>query len=386
MLIYLRPWLLALAVPVALAGCRTPSAPEALGETGASGSASATVQTVVAAATAFEASLTPDQRAALTVALTTDNADNWSNFPVGVVERNGLQLGSLTEEQREAALAVARAALSQAGFATFEAVRAADAYLGTQPDDGPQRGAQDAAAQDTAPRRDAPPNGGPPQGARPGGRPAVQFSADVYSIAFLGTPSTTAPWMLQLGGHHYAVNFGFGGRGASPTPFFVGTEPLAFTLAGETYAPMAERSAAMRALFEALTPAQTASAQIPGSFRDVLLGPGQDFTFPQTQGVAVSSLSTEARTRVAGAIRAWVADTDAATAAPMLAAYTSDAALDQTTIGWAGGTGLDAPGGYVRIDGPRVWVEISAQSSRYQTVHYHSIWRDKALDYGGVFL
>ena len=32
------------------------------------------------------------------------------------------------------------------------------------------------------------------------------FGESLYCISILGTPSATAPWMLQFGGHHLAVN------------------------------------------------------------------------------------------------------------------------------------------------------------------------------------
>ena len=32
------------------------------------------------------------------------------------------------------------------------------------------------------------------------------FGKDLYFISILGTPSVTAPWMLQCGGHHLALN------------------------------------------------------------------------------------------------------------------------------------------------------------------------------------
>lgn len=329
--------------------------------------ASATVGAVAEAAEAFLATLSEAERATLLGDLTLDNADNWSNFPAAVAARNGLAFGDLSEEQREAALGVARAALSEAGFATFQGIRAADEYLGTQPDNGPG-GA----------------SGGTP-GDRPSSRPPVAFDADVYYIAFLGTPSTTGPWMLQLGGHHYALNFGYRGSVASPTPFFVGVEPLTFTLDGTTYAPMAERAEMTTALLDALSSSARSEAQLPGSFNDVLLGPGSDFAFPEPDGVPVSSLTASQQSMVTAAINAWVADADEDTAAELLAAYTSDAALDETYVGYAGGTDLATQGSYTRIAGPRVWIEIVAQESDVGAVHYHSVWRDKALDYGGAF-
>ena len=379
---------LLLAPLLALAACQTeaPAVSAPGGTETARVSASGATADVVAAAQAFQETLSADQRATLLNDLTADLADNWSNFPAGVVERNGLRLGDLSDEQREAALGVIRTALSGAGFATFQGIRAADDYLGANPDSGPGRAGGPPAGRPAGPPGDSAAGRPPGSGDRPAGdRPRVTFDGDVYTIAFLGEPSTTEPWILQFGGHHYAVNFGFGGEVASPTPFFVGTEPLTFELDGVTYAPMAERAATATALLASLSASERTQAQLSGSFRDVLLGPGQDFEFLDAQeGLPVASLSAEQRALVAAAIAAWVEDAEAGTADRMLAAYTSEAALDATTIGYAGSPDLGTVGSYLRIDGPDVWVEIAAQSSDYDTVHYHSIWRDKTLDYGGV--
>ena len=42
---------------------------------------------------------------------------------------------------------------------------------------------------------------------------------------------------------------------------------------------------------------------------------------------------------------------------------------------------------YARIDGPRVWIEVSVQPGIVyrDKVHYHTIWRDKASDYGAEY-
>ena len=59
----------------------------------------------------------------------------WSNSPTNLVERNGLALEDLDEEQQAAALAVMEAALSEQGYARLEAIRAADAYLAVNQSD-----------------------------------------------------------------------------------------------------------------------------------------------------------------------------------------------------------------------------------------------------------
>ena len=56
-------------------------------------------------------------------------------------------------------------------------------------------------------------------------------------------------------------------------------------------------------------------------------------------------------------------------------------------MGIAGSANLSTAGSYVRIDGPRVWIEFVVQATVADKtmVHYHTIWRDKVADYGGAF-
>ena len=51
-------------------------------------------------------------------------------------------------------------------------------------------------------------------GGRTGGHPGeeIKFGLDEYYIALLGKPSTSAPWMIQFGGHHLAINVTIVGR------------------------------------------------------------------------------------------------------------------------------------------------------------------------------
>ena len=58
---------------------------------------------------------------------------------------------------------------------------------------------------------------------------------------------------------------------------------------------------------------------------------------------------------------------------------------NETYVGYAGATELSAKGSYVRIDGPRVWMELVVQPAiaHPEELHYHALWRDKQSDYGG---
>ena len=356
----LRRAALPAALLVALSGCdvtesvgTTPACVSAAGAADqvARLTASADVGEVVTAANAFLATLSSSEQDAVLYDLTIDNANNWSNLPVGgMAARNGLRFDALSDTQLDAALAVADAALSDEGLETFNGIRAADEYLNTV------LGA----------------NG---------------YGDELYLIAFLGTPSTTDPWVLQLGGHHYALNFGFEGSVASPTPYFLGLEPLTFTLNGESYAPMAEHAETFTAIFDLLSSSELSAAQLSGTYNTILLGPGEDFTFPTQAGLQVSTLTTAQQDAVTAAITAYVEASYDELADDLIATYTSAEAYAETFVGWSGNTDLTTSSSYLRIDGPRAWIEISGEGGVVvpNQIHYHSIWRDKTLDYGGVF-
>nr|WP_232793225.1 DUF3500 domain-containing protein [Caulobacter hibisci] len=174
------------------------------------------------------------------------------------------------------------------------------------------------------------------------------------------------------------------GSYVSMTPNFVGVEPLSFTYGGTAYTPMQTRHDTLAAMLSGLSSTQLASAKLSQAYDDVLVGPQEDGDFPSTQsGLAVSSLSSTQQALVKAAINAYAAD---ANGTGQSDAYTTDTALASTYIAWASYSDLSTKGSYVRIDGPRVWIELSVQSGVvYSANHYHSIWRDKTADYGGNF-
>ena len=57
----------------------------------------------------------------------------------------------------------------------------------------------------------------------------------------------------------------------------------------------------------------------------------------------------------------------------------------ETYVGFAGSPDFSTKGSYVRIDGPRIWMEIVVQPAiaKPQELHFHALWRDKQSDYGG---
>jgi hypothetical protein len=319
----------------------------------------ATRAAVVRAAERFLATLSPEQRAEIVLDIDDPTKrTGWNNLPLVVAPRAGVVLAALNQTQRDALEPVLQASLSPEGYAQVQGIRAADDYLASEPD-----GVR-----------------GPPKS-----NPPVKFGAYQYTVAFFGEPSTDSPFQFMFTGHHLAHNITFTADAISHTPEFIAVEPDTFDFEGEAYRPLEEKINTTRAMIAALDPEQIDAARIPGTFEDVALNSGQDQKFPaEPQGVTVGDLSQEDQDAVTEMLRSWVGDADAATAEELVATYV--AAYDQTRIGLAGTTSLEKANDYVRIDGPRVWIEVQAAApvSVEPNVHYHSVYRDEALDYGGL--
>ena len=393
---------------------------------------------VVNAANAFLATLSTDQKtvATSTTAPTTvlfnyalENAIQWTNLPG---DRHGLRLNStaLSAAQLAAANALVAQALSATGIAMLNELRAADDVLahaqtsgtGTGPGAGAPPTGTDPAAGGMPPTgtdMGTPPTGG--TGGMAGG-----YGSDQYSIAFIGTPSKTSPWMLQLAGHHLAYNITYNTGTASATPNFLGVEPPNWTVdangavtvtaaaasPGTRHAPMEAQRKAVYDLAEAIQSdsASAAAAKLSGTFTDVIMGASgntdanfKTLSYPTSgRGLQYGAMNAAQQAYVRAAIAAWVDNQAADVASELRAAYLSDDALTDTWVAYGVGQGgradfaaypntaatpLAAQHSYIRIDGPRVWIEFVVQQGvLYGTnIHYHSLWRDKTADYGGSF-
>ncbi|WP_435529119.1 DUF3500 domain-containing protein [Gordonia terrae] len=83
----------------------------------------------VQAAQAFLTTLTDEQREQVTYDYDDETkTTSWSNFPVTLVDRAGVNLADLSE-QRTAALRVLDALLSDEGYATVTGIMGGDEYL-----------------------------------------------------------------------------------------------------------------------------------------------------------------------------------------------------------------------------------------------------------------
>lgn len=323
-------------------------------------SATTTTQTITdtaAAAEAFLATLSDEQREAVLYDYDDETkTTSWSNFPITFVERAGLNLADLTDEQKTAALTVLQALLSDEAYQTVSDIMAGDAYLSEY---------------------------------------SSSTDADVlgqYYIAFFGDPSDTSAWEVQFGGHHLGINATLDGSTDAITfaPTHLGVQPADFTDdSGTEVQPFEGIYTDAFAFFDSLTAEQQATL----TSGDVsMCAPGDTCDFETGAGLTGADLTDEQKQLLLELIANWAGMADEQTTADALAKI--EATLDETVIAWSGETVYDMTTGdgiNFSISGPNVYIAFQAQQgsagadvSGVTTSgwgHVHTIYRDPSNDY-----
>ena len=176
---------------------------------------------VVAAAQAFLAALTDDQKKKTQYTAQSTEWRMWSNLDPGGYPRQGVSLADLNDTQKNLwKTAMLQAALSAQGLDTTDRIRRINLAAG-----------QLVGKSDT-------------------------FNDVLYYVTVMGTPSATEPWGFQFDGHHLVVNYFVLGDQVVMTPSFWGTEPTSLQIDGQTVTACQEEVAASLAFIQSLTPAQ----------------------------------------------------------------------------------------------------------------------------------
>jgi hypothetical protein len=308
-------------------------------------------QPSVDAALAFLKTLRAEQRARANVALTAETRSTWSNLPASgneAAKRNGVRLADMNEKQTAAAMALVASALSREGYAKVTAILDAEEET--------QRRAVAAGFSGVA--------------TRPG-----PWRKDYY-LAILGRPAAGSTWMLQVGGHHLAINVTFIGDRAFYTPAHTGADPAYYSKDGIVHRALGGEHDKAHVLVNALSDEQRAQAMLPSPVKDLLLGAGQDGKSFPPEGVRASTFSADQKSMLLDLVHEWIGMARDDEATRRMAEIAAD--LDATRFAWSGPT-MNNTAAYFRIQGPSVFIEYAPQDS---AEHVHTIYRDPSNDYG----
>jgi hypothetical protein len=335
-------------------------------DTGISGQAAAR------AAAGYLDTLRPHYRAAAVLPVDSPIWRRWTNaFPAWVPK--GVQLGRMSEPERDAALAVLAASLSRDGFGAVRDAMRMNGALGEIVGDYEET--------------------------------LQEFT---YWMTIFGEPSRAsagAPWGWQLMGHHVDVNCVFVGTQLVLAPVFLGAEPTSATHGTYAGTRMFDRETEHGlALRRSLTSGQVAAAELGPSILSAdlpaelagpfngrhLTGAGADNVVIPYEGIAGAALSPGQRELLVTIIDDYIGRLPARHAALKRAQV--GRYLDETRFAWRGRH--DESGAfYYRVHSPVVIIEYDNHPGIFldydepERFHVHTIIREpNGNDYGKALL
>jgi hypothetical protein len=147
---------------------------------------------VRAAASAFLAALTPEQKSKTVFPVDDPEWRKWTN--VHRSARQGVSFKEMSEPTRDAAFALLRASLSAKGLQLSRDIMKLNETLGELNNNN-----------------------------------FSEYGEWLYWITIMGEPSATKPWGWQIDGHHLIINYFVLGDQVVMSPVFVGSEPVIAT-------------------------------------------------------------------------------------------------------------------------------------------------------------
>jgi len=217
-----------------------------------------------------------------------------------------------------------------------------------------------------------------------------EYGEWLYWITVMGEPHETKPWGFQLDGHHVIVNYFVLGDQVVMTPTFMGSEPVRAE-AGKykgTVVMQDEQDKGL-ALMRSLDAAQQAKARVrpdkPHNF--ILTEAYKDNVALDQAGILAAELREPQRERLRTVVREYVDNMDEGHARVKMTEVEKH--LDKTRFAWIGGT-EDGAVFYYRIQSPVILIEFDHQGRvapvRTQTPtreHIHTVVRTpNGNDYG----
>jgi hypothetical protein len=314
-------------------------------------SSNAATGPIIDAARSYLDSLSESERADGMFEVTSSAWRQWSNIHPFLM-RHGVRLESLSEVQRDKALNLVAAALSEAGYATARDIMRINETL------------REISGSD------------------------AEYGEWLYWLSIMGIPSSSEPWGFQLDGHHLIVNCFVLGDQLVMTPLFMGAEPtLAPTGRYRGTRVFAEEEAQALQLAQALSNDQFAQARVGVETPiEIFAAAYRDNIELNPEGIVFGDLSTDQQRQLVSLISCHIGRIRPEHAEVKMAEISR--CLDETFFAWMGAKDDDGAF-YYRIHSPVLLVEfdhlagVAFDNDEPTRNHIHSVVRTpNGNDYG----
>lgn len=301
---------------------------------------SAPARAMATTANAFLATLAAPKRARASFSFNSDERLNWHFIPRA---REGVSLGQMSAEERQAALALLKSGLSAKGLAKVDAILHLEDVL--------------AVIEGNANRN-------------PG----------LYFFTVFGVPSSQGAWGWRYEGHHASLNWTVvNGRLVASTPQFLGANPADVQAGPQKGArALAAEEDLARSLVNSLSAEQRVEAVLSKDApRDILTGSSREAAIQEDKGLAYGKLTQEQQGVLLALVQEYASAQLAAVAQARLTRVKAE--LPSVKFGWMGGL-EKGQGHYYRIQGATFLIEYD--NTQDNANHIHCVWREFKGDWG----
>ena len=307
-----------------------------------------------AAADAFLASLTPEQKKKATFGFDDPHRTKWFFTPQQDKEkkstRKGVRLEEMTAEQKKAAMELLKSGLSAKGYEQATTIVGLEALLADLE----------------------------------GAKGAMIRNTGWYFVSVFGEPSNTGKWGWRFEGHHLSVNYTLDkGEVVVGAPMLFASNPAEVKDgAKKGLRPLPEIEDHVRALIKSLNAEQDKVAKQPKAFPEIKEGQPKADVGPPV-GITADKLTAEQKATLVKLLEAYTGRMPEELAANEMKKVkaTPDAKL---FFAYSGSATPGEPYTY-RVQGTEFVVEflnVQADSAKNPANHIHSAWRRLPIDFG----
>jgi hypothetical protein len=322
-----------------------------------------TAENLQKSATAFLNTLSADQRKQTVYAFEDSARSKWTNLPVGLVPRAGVQYGSLSDESRITFHQVLSSALSSQGYLKLTSIMQLDDILNSLFQASFEKGEIN---KEMLTRMQD-----------------LKWAHDNYYIAIFGNPEDKA-WAMSFGGHHIALNITSVDKKISYSPLFIGTDPALIQkgkYAGWRVLSKEEDYGFM--LINFLNDRQKAKAVLSQEVpKDIITNPNSSQRITEYYGISAKEFTADQQEILKLLIREYTHDFDHETAHALYERVLKTG-IDKIYFAWIGSQEKLKPHYYI-INAPDLLIEYDNFQNKGN--HIHAIVRAKENDFGADLL
>jgi hypothetical protein len=318
--------------------------------------------TIVESAIQFISTLNADELKKTAYPFDDSLRTKWTNLPVGLVPRAGIQYSSLSDKSRMAFHRVLTAMLSSQGYLKTTSIMQLDDILNLLYQQAFDKGE---IKQETLARVQN-----------------MKWAHGNYYISLFGKPQTATAWGLNFGGHHLALSLTSDGKNETMSPYFIGTDPS--EVKSSKYAGLRilskEEDYGFR-LINALSGAQKSKAilkqEVP---KDIITNPNSSQRITSYYGIAAKEFSATQTKLLKLLIEEYVHNIEHEKAHRLINKIMLSG-IGKVYFAWVGSLENNKPHYYI-INGPDFLIEYDNVGFQNDGNHIHAILREKGNDFG----